>query len=86
MKKMAFMLSTIILSIILMLGCFVAFAQEKWQGVDEAVIGKFAEEKGRQIKEPLIPLEGDAELFVFVIFSATGGFIAGYYWRQIVQR
>lgn len=62
------------------------FAQDKWQGVDEAVIEKFASEKGKQVKEPLIPLEGDTELFVFAVFSAIGGFIAGYYWRQLLQQ
>lgn len=64
----------------------IVFAQEKWQGVDEAVIEKIAIDKGRQVKEPLISLEGDIELFVFALFSAIGGFVAGYYWRELVNK
>lgn len=74
------------ISIILILLFSTVFAQDKWQGVDEAVVEKFAAEKGRQVKEPLIPLEGDAELFVFAFFSAIGGFVAGYYYRQLLQQ
>jgi len=71
----------IFITIILLLST--AFAENKWHGVDESVIEKLASEKGRQVKEPLIPLEGDIELFCFALFSAIGGFIAGYYLKQL---
>jgi len=57
----------IFITIILLLST--AFAENKWHGVDETVIEKFASEKGRQVKEPLIPLEGDIELFCFALFQ-----------------
>lgn len=59
--------------------------EEKWKGVDEAVIEKIAKEKGISPKEPLIPLEGDIELFAFSFLSGIAGFIAGYFWRKLVE-
>ncbi|BAU23141.1 hypothetical protein THC_0750 [Caldimicrobium thiodismutans] len=61
-----------------------ALAEEKWKGLDEAVIEKVAEEKGRAPK-PLIELEGDTELFAFALLSGLSGFVAGYYWRKLLS-
>ncbi len=62
-------------------------ADEKWKGVDEAVIEKFAKEHGREPKDPLINTDtGDLLLFVFLIAGAVGGFIAGYYWRVLLEQ
>lgn len=58
--------------------------EEKWKGIDEAVIEKIAEEKGRAPKS-IFNLEGDTELFVFSLFSGLAGFITGYYWRKLVS-
>ncbi len=58
--------------------------EEKWKGIDEAVIEKIAEEKGRAPKS-IFNLEGDTELFVFSLFSGLAGFITGYYWRKLLS-
>ncbi len=57
-----------------------------WSGVDVNVIEKFAAEAGREAREPFINTDqGDLLLFVFALGGATGGFIAGYYWRRLVS-
>lgn len=64
----------------------VVFASDKWSGVDESVIEKFATEHGREAKEPLINTDqGDLLLFVFLLAGAVGGFAAGYYWRTLTE-
>ena len=57
--------------------------REKWAGIDEAVIEKYATERGREAAEPLIPVEGDLLLFLFALAGAAGGFIMGYYWHKV---
>ena len=60
-------------------------ASEKWPGVDESVVEKYAKEHGREAHEPLINTDqGDLLLFVFLIAGAVGGFAAGYYWRSLI--
>lgn len=58
---------------------------EKWTGVDEAVVEKVAKEHGREAREPLINVEGDLGLFLFLIAGAVGGFAGGYYFRTLVD-
>jgi hypothetical protein len=63
----------------------VVYASEKWPGVDESVVEKFAREQGREAKEPLINTgQGDLLLFVFLLAGTIGGFTAGYYWRILM--
>jgi len=65
----------------------VTVEESRWSGVDEAVIERFAKEHGREAKEPLINTDqGDLLLFIFLIAGATGGFVAGYYWRKITEQ
>jgi len=60
-------------------------ASEKWQGVDESVVQKVAEEHGRKAWEPFINTDqGDLLLFVFLLAGTIGGFAAGYYWRILI--
>lgn len=60
-------------------------AAEKWPGVDESVVEKYAKEHGREAHEPLINTDqGDLLLFVFLIAGTVGGFAAGYYWRVLM--
>ena len=60
-------------------------ASEKWSGVDESVIEKYAKEHGREAREPLINTDqGDLLLFVFLLAGTVGGFAAGYYWRTLM--
>ena len=55
-----------------------------WSGVDEVVVEKFAREAGRPPRGPFIPVEeGDLLLFLFLSAGAAGGFVAGYYFRQL---
>jgi len=63
----------------------IAFASEKWKGVDESVVEKFAKEYGREARDPLINTDqGDLLLFVFLLAGAVGGFAAGYYWHVLI--
>jgi cobalt/nickel transport protein len=63
------------------------YANEKWPGVDESVVEKYAEEHGREASEPLINTDqGDLLLFVFLLAGAVGGFIGGYYWRTLTEK
>jgi len=62
------------------------FARDKWSGVDESVIEKFAKEHGRETREPFINTDqGDLLLFVFLLAGVVGGFIGGYYWRALTE-
>ncbi|MCL5264613.1 MAG: cobalt ABC transporter permease [Chloroflexi bacterium] len=54
-----------------------------WEGVDTAVVGKYGSELGRAPWTPLINLQGDSLLFAFTIAGVIGGFVAGYYWREL---
>ncbi len=59
-------------------------ADTKWPGVDEAVVKKFAEDAGRPAREPFLNFgEGDVQLFLFLIAGAVGGFVVGYYYRDL---
>ena len=62
-----------------------AFSSEKWPGVDESVVEKYAKEHGREAREPFINTDqGDLLLFVFLLAGAVGGFAAGYFWRMLM--
>lgn len=56
----------------------------KWAGVDETVVEKFATAAGRPPREPFINTDqGDLLLFVFLVAGTAGGFIGGYYYREL---
>ena len=62
-----------------------AVGSDKWAGVDETVVKKYAQEQGRKAWEPIINIDqGDLPLFLFLLAGAVGGFIAGYYWRILM--
>ncbi|HEX9080595.1 MAG TPA: hypothetical protein VF795_13450 [Desulfuromonadaceae bacterium] len=68
------------------LGGTAGAAEERWQGVDEAVVQKIAREHGREARKPLIDTgEGDMQLFAFLAAGAVGGFVAGYCWRALLE-
>lgn len=78
--------------IIVLITIVVAFAawllinagQHEWSGVDETVIEKFAAEAGRSPREPFINTDrGDLLLFVFLLAGTAGGFVGGYYFREL---
>lgn len=56
-----------------------------WAGIDVSVIGKLAEDAGREIKAPFVDISGDLGLFLFALGGAVGGFAAGYYWRRLIS-
>src|SRR6266498_2520491 len=79
------------LSLFMVLSFFLsspAFSEkEKWAGVDETVVEKYAKEHGREARKPLINTDqGDLLLFVFLLAGSVGGFIAGYSWRMLMER
>lgn len=62
-------------------------AAEKWQGVDESVVERVAKENGREAHRPIIDTDqGDLLLFVFLLAGAAGGFVAGYSWKNLMDR
>ena len=65
----------------------VVCASDKWPGVDESVVEKYAKEYGREARKPFINTDqGDLLLFVFLVAGSVGGFAAGYYWRVLTER
>jgi ABC-type cobalt transport system substrate-binding protein len=61
-------------------------AAEKWPGIDEVVVNKIAREHGHAEHPSLFPaVEGDLQLFLFLLAGTVGGFVAGYYWRVLLE-
>ncbi len=75
----------VLISLVLLSGVTVAEEEmpEKWAGIDEAVIEKYATDKGREAADPPFNVEGDMLLFLFALAGAIGGFIMGYYWHKV---
>ncbi len=64
-----------------------AFSSDKWVGGEESGVAKYAEEHGRAARDPYINTDqGDLLLFVFLLAGAVGGFVGGYYWRELMER
>jgi cobalt/nickel transport protein len=55
----------------------------EWEGVDAAVVEKYASDLGQEARPPLFDLKGDLQLFVFAVAGAAGGFLAGYCWKAL---
>jgi cobalt/nickel transport protein len=82
----SFFLTGIISCIVPCALCRDAFGAERWPGVDESVVEKFAREHGREARKPLINTDqGDLLLFAFLLAGTAGGFAAGYYWRMLLE-
>lgn len=76
----------IMISLVVSLSSF-ALASDKWGGVDESVVEKYAEEHGREARDPFINTDqGDLLLFVFLLAGTVGGFIGGYYWKELMDK
>lgn len=76
------------LAVIVVVAIFVALAMtnSRWEGVDTAVVGKYAAELGRAPQTPYVNLQGDTLLFAFTVAGAAGGFALGYYWRILFAK
>lgn len=74
----------VVLLLLFSLGDFAAAAEEKWKGIDETVVEKYAQDRGVEASEPFLPVEGDLLLFLFALAGAIGGFVIGYYWHKIM--
>ena len=75
--------------ICLLVACHISLvaASEKWPGVDESVVEKYAKEHGREARDSFINTDqGDLLLFVFLLAGVVGGFTAGFYWRVLTER
>ncbi len=85
-KKIWVLSSVLCVLLLFTVHCSRVTASEKWSGVDESVVEKYAKEHGRETREPLINTDqGDLLLFVFLLAGAAGGFAAGYYWRTLTE-
>ena len=81
------LLHAVMLPTLLFAFYFFSLAPKSWEGVDEAVVEKIAKEHGREARDPVIdPGSGDLLLFGFLLAGTVGGFIAGYYWRQLTRK
>ena len=70
----------------LILGLWLGLTQmnSKWQGMDEAVIERFAREADRPPRDPYINTDqGDLLLFFFLLAGVAGGFVGGYFYREL---
>lgn len=55
-----------------------------WSGVDKTVVEKYARAAGRPPRKPYINTDqGDLLLFMFLLAGVSGGFVAGYYFREL---
>ncbi|WP_246044567.1 cobalt ABC transporter permease [Geomonas ferrireducens] len=83
--KKSFRSAMMLPAFLLALSC-VSSVSHAWDGVDEAVVEKVAKEHGREAKPPFLDLSGDLLLFAFLMAGAVGGFVAGYYWRDLTAQ
>jgi ABC-type cobalt transport system substrate-binding protein len=84
MKK-AFVIAGLLFALAVTVVASLADTDNKWPGVDDAVVKKFAEDAGRPAREPYLNFgEGDIQLFLFLIAGTVGGFVVGYYYRDLL--
>jgi len=56
-------------------------AEEKWAGIDETIVGKFATDAGRPPAPGMFDGMGDLPLLMFLLAGLAGGFALGYFYR-----
>lgn len=66
-----------------LVAALLAGAEERWPGVDEAVVERLAAQAGRRPWAPLVDAQGDLRLFLFLAAGIAGGFAAGYLFRLL---
>lgn len=89
MKKIAWIACwmALLLPLMLLVSEVTAHAegQPRWEGVDKAVVERYAEAHDRKARSPLLGEEGDLLLFCFALGGALGGFLLGYNWRILFK-
>ena len=61
--------------------------EARWEGVDQSVVAKFAKEAGRPPREPFLDTDrGDLLLCLFLVAGGAGGFVGGYFFRELSPR
>jgi cobalt/nickel transport system permease protein/cobalt/nickel transport protein len=76
----------LLLSLYLGLGLATTAVHAQWPGADDVVEGKAAAQAGRAARPPLDGIDtshGDLALFAFMIAGLVGGFVVGYYFREL---
>jgi len=74
----------LIFFLILGLGFGLTQLNSKWPGVDEAVVQRFAREADRPSRDLYIHTDrGDLLLFFFLLAGVAGGFVGGYFYRDL---
>ncbi len=79
----------ILAAIVAVAGLYFGFTrmQDQWPGVDETVVEKVATAAGRPPHRPLFdPGAGDLHAFLFLIAGTVGGFVGGFYFRELLSR
>jgi hypothetical protein len=61
----------------------VTFLMEKWSGVDDTVVAKFAQAAGRPPAPGTFDGMGDLGLLMFLLAGLAGGFALGYFYRGL---
>lgn len=87
MKRQNFIIIILVVFLLCIIHHSISTASQKWTGVDESVVEKYAKEHGREARESLINTDqGDLLLFVFLLAGSIGGFLAGYYWKTLIKK
>lgn len=77
-------LYTLIFAALVICAYLVVQVTPKWEGVDDTVVGKYAEAAGRPAQKAFIDTNrGDLLLFFFLIAGAAAGFLGGYSYREL---
>ncbi|MDH5509294.1 MAG: cobalt transporter [Nitrospinota bacterium] len=61
-------------------------APEKWAGIDETVVGKFAADAGRPPTSGMFDGMGDLPLLMFLLAGLVGGFALGYFYHGYLSQ
>jgi len=77
-------IAALILAAISVVTFLIVRVTPEWEGVDETVVGKYAKEAGHPAQKAYIDTDrGDMLLFFFLIAGTAGGFMGGYYFREL---
>ena len=82
MKKV--IIGILILAALAGLTLLVVRVTPNWEGVDDTVVGKYAQQAGHPARKAYIDTDrGDMLLFFFLMAGVAGGFVGGYCFREL---